>query len=263
MPDLSGDAFLSEDVCRFYVHRPPYATQALECLVQRAPATNRLLDLGCGEGKLARPLATHFDQVVAVDPSPNMIRLGKSLENGRAKNIEWLQAKAEHVQLGGKFDVVTFASSIHWMDPTPLFMKLRPHLSADGMLAIVSGDEAFAPPWGSDWCEFLKKWVPVASGLPVGSQAWSAIRERYKDYVELGDHVAFVSEPIRQSVESFVLCQHARNTFALDKLRDRTTEFRDELAELLRPYADGSGVLTFSVKTQVQFAKPRLRPRRS
>ena len=68
MADLTGEGFLEEDVCRFYVNRPRYAAQALDWLVQRAPATDRLLDLGCGEGKLARPLAKHFGQF-AVDPS--------------------------------------------------------------------------------------------------------------------------------------------------------------------------------------------------
>ena len=255
MPDLSGEAFLSEDVCRFYLHRPPYAAQALECLVKHAPSKNRLLDLGCGEGKISRPMTKHFKQVVAVDPSVHMIDLGKSLENGRARNIDWLEAKAENAKFDGFFDLVTFGSSIHWMEPKKLFTKLSRHLSAHSLLAFVSGDDAFEPAWARDWRAFLEKWVPIASELPFGSDEWSTIRNRHLDFLDLGDRLDFISDPFYQTVEDFVFCQHSRNTFAQEKLGDRISEFRHELAELLEPYANDCGILAFHVKTQVQFAK--------
>ena len=47
-----------------------------------------------------------------------MIQLGKALESGRAKNIKWLQSKAEVAKLDGEFDLVTFASSISLDGPS-------------------------------------------------------------------------------------------------------------------------------------------------
>src|SRR5437870_1949472 len=58
--------------------------------------TGRLLDLGCGPGSVAIKLAHLFDQIVAVDPEPDMLAEGKA-EAGRAgvSNIEWVRASSE------------------------------------------------------------------------------------------------------------------------------------------------------------------------
>lgn len=203
-------------------------------------------------------MARVFDQVVAIDPSAAMIALGKSLENGDATNLGWVQAKAEEAKLEGLFDMVTFASSIHWMTPESLFANLRPHLSPDYCLAIVSGDEAFEPVWGAAWQQFLEKWVPIASGLPMGSSEWQDTRDRHLDALQVLDTFEFLSGELQQSVESYILCQHSRNTFTLAKLGARVTTFRQELMDVLAPFANAQGQLSYQVKTRVTLA--RLQP---
>lgn len=258
MSDLSGDTFKAADVAEFYRHRPPYAAGMYQCLIENASAAESLLDLGCGTGKIARPMAKVFKRVVAVDPSASMIEMGRSLENGRATNIEWIEAKAEAAPLSGLFDVVTFASSIHWMAPEPLFQMLRQHVTANHLIAIISGDEPFEPPWQADWQQFLEKWVPEVSGRPLGSDEWQAARDRHLPFVDVIRSLSFLSDPFQQSVESFILCQHSRNTFALQNLKARTGDFRGELRALLMPYADANGLLTYQVKSHLTLA--RLKP---
>lgn len=255
MSDLSGTSFKAAEVSELYVHRPPYASDIYGCLAEHAPSTRRLLDLGCGEGRIARPLSTVFDQVVAVDPSANMIGLGKSLENGQAAKIDWIEAKAEDAIMDGKFDLVTFASSIHWMDPKLLVAKLRHHVSTDHLLAIVEGDGAFEPPWHADWQAFLSKWVPLVTGRPLGSEEWQTSRDRHQAHMDFVQSHEFVSAPFAQTVESFILCQHSRNTFTLSKLGIRVADFRRELAELLEAHANEDGYLSFRIKTRLTFAK--------
>ncbi|QPH52993.1 class I SAM-dependent methyltransferase [Pontivivens ytuae] len=257
MPDPAGASFKAADVVDLYTHRPPYAPKIYEYVVEHALSTGRLLDLGCGEGKVARPMARVFGHVTAVDPSANMIALGQSLENGAAENLEWIEATAEDAPLVGAFDAVTFASSIHWMDPARLFPKLADHLNASHVLAIIGGDEAFAPPWHDEWRRFLARWVPEITGLPLDSEEWRASRRKHLDYVDVVDSTEFVSDPFRQTVESFILCQHSRDTFALHKMGDRRVEFDRELEALLRPHADGDGELTFRVKTKLTLATLR------
>src|SRR5690349_13603617 len=81
-----------------------YATSAvhaggpdLEALVKAAAAagTEEVLDLGCGAGHTAIALAPLVRHVVAVDLTPEMLDVARTLaETRRAKNIEFRQADA-------------------------------------------------------------------------------------------------------------------------------------------------------------------------
>ena len=79
--DVSGEAekaaavFGQPGVADAYQHRPPYPDEVfdlLERLIADLPRT--VLDIGAGEGALARPLASRVDHVDAVDASAAMSR---------------------------------------------------------------------------------------------------------------------------------------------------------------------------------------------
>ena len=251
----TGAAFADSEVAALYVHRPPYAAAAFARLLEAATSRRRLLDLGCGEGKVARRLAPHFQEVVAVDPSHAMIALGRSLPGGAAENLHWLCATAEEADLTGTFDVVTFASSIHWMDPEPLFKVLKPHLGPEHIMGILSGDTPHSPPWAAEWARFLTHWVPEATGQDLGSEAWTAPRTRYLEYVELLSKETFFSDPVHQSIPSFIACQHSRASFAPARLGARMDAFDADLAALLAPHAGPDGHLQYRVETELTFAR--------
>ena len=256
--DLSGKAFLAAEVAALYVHRPPYPPDLFKCIADQAPATRRLLDLGAGEGKVARALTGEFDEVVAVDPSSPMIALGKTLANGTAPNITWTCAKAEDAVLEGQFDVVTFASSIHWMDPEALFSKLRRHLCPEHMIAIITGDEAYAPTWQAEWLDLLETWVPRITGRPLGSKEWTSQRRRHLAHLDDVETHSFVSPPFSQSIEAFILCQHARNTFTRSKLGTHAEAFERDVRAVLQPHANASGLVTYRVKSELTLARLRV-----
>lgn len=254
MPKPAGASFKAADVVNRYIHRPPYPSQIYGHIVDLAPSTGRLLDLGCGEGKIARQMAHAFGQVVAVDPSANMIALGKTLGNGDAKNLTWVQATAEDAPLVGHFDVVTFASSIHWMDPVQLFPKLRKHLNNDHLLAFITGDAPADPAWQADWRRFLAKWVPEMTGQKLDSEVWRRSQTKHLEHIDIVQTREFISEPFTQTIEDFILCQHSRDTFTLPKLGSRRSEFQRDVDAILRPHANADGRLTFQVGTQVILA---------
>ena len=79
-PDRSGAAqFQDEDVVGSYVYRPDYPAILYARLLGLMPGRRTVLDLGCGPGKIARALARHVKEVLAVDPSPAMLALGEAL----------------------------------------------------------------------------------------------------------------------------------------------------------------------------------------
>jgi SAM-dependent methyltransferase len=65
------------------------------------------LDFGCGVGRLTQALAPHFDRVVGVDISPNMVQLATGL-NRFPDNVSYVWNQAPHLQRFGDaaFDFV-------------------------------------------------------------------------------------------------------------------------------------------------------------
>ena len=81
-PEVAA-TFEDRDVAASYRHRPSYPPDVFDTLVgliADEPCT--VLDLGCGTGFVARPLAALVDRVDAVDPSAAMIEDGKRLPGG-------------------------------------------------------------------------------------------------------------------------------------------------------------------------------------
>src|SRR5579871_5060233 len=75
--------FAAEDVAASYHGRPPYAPALYEALLALVPGRARVLDLGAGPGKIARVLADHFAEVVALDRSAAMLAVGRAEAAGR------------------------------------------------------------------------------------------------------------------------------------------------------------------------------------
>ena len=69
-----ADQFGDAAVVAAYHHRPAYPTQVFPALRDLVVGTPRfVLDLGCGTGDVARPLAAVVDAVDAIDCSPRML----------------------------------------------------------------------------------------------------------------------------------------------------------------------------------------------
>lgn len=136
-PDVAA-TFTSRAVAASYRHRPPYPPQAFDILAGLiADAPRTVLDLGCGTGFVARPLAPLVDRVDAIDISTAMIEVGKRLPGGDHARLTWIAGRAEDVALRPPYALITAGDSLHWMDWDRVLPRLADALSPNGALAIL------------------------------------------------------------------------------------------------------------------------------
>jgi ubiquinone/menaquinone biosynthesis C-methylase UbiE len=136
-PEVAA-AWQNRDAAASYQHRPRYPSETFEILAGLiADRPRAVLDLGCGTGNVARPLAPIVDRIDAVDISAAMIEEGKRLPGGDHPAINWIVGRAEEVELRPPYALATAGDSLHWMDWTVLLPRLAGALSSNGMFAIL------------------------------------------------------------------------------------------------------------------------------
>jgi SAM-dependent methyltransferase len=139
-PDVAA-TWGDRDVAASYRHRPSYPPQTFDILAGLiADEARVVLDLGCGTGYVARPLAPLVDRVDAVDISAVMIEEGKRLPGGDHPHLRWIVGRAEDVELRPPYALVTVGDSLHWMDWDVVLPRLADVLLPTGSLAILSVD---------------------------------------------------------------------------------------------------------------------------
>jgi trans-aconitate methyltransferase len=100
--------------------RLPYAPGLAEALAAALglDGHGRLLDVGCGPGTVTLPLAHLFQEAVGLDADSDMLVEASRLAVERGvSNVRWVNRRAEELPAGlGKFRVIAFAASFHWME---------------------------------------------------------------------------------------------------------------------------------------------------
>ena len=99
---------------------------------------SRVLEVGCGTGKLTEVLAAHHLNVDAVDPGPRMIELAKRRVGGN-DDVRFHIGRFEDVALPeAAFDALFSATAFHWVDPHISWTKAASHLRPGGLLALLA-----------------------------------------------------------------------------------------------------------------------------
>lgn len=175
-PQFAPDAFAG--TARAYVrYRPPYPAAMLDDLRARAGVTGSglLLDLGCGPGRVALPLAPHFRDVLAVDPEPEMIAAGReeAARLGLAR-VRWQVGKAEEVDAApGSVELVTFGESFHRVDQPRVLSLARGWLAPGRCLATMGANSIFQSeaPWHAVVCDTMRAWTGGWAGPKTREEA--------------------------------------------------------------------------------------------
>ena len=128
----TGPGVITPDGCAvdFYAQLPDFGEPTIVHDAVRPGAS--ILELGCGTGRLTRPLAALGHPVVAVDESPEML--------AHVREAETVCARIEGLCLSRRFDVVLLASHlINVADEAirrDLLTACRDHVADDGCVIV-------------------------------------------------------------------------------------------------------------------------------
>jgi SAM-dependent methyltransferase len=141
--------------------RPPYAPQLITRVAElcRLRADDRVLDLGCGPGQLARAFAPIVAEVVGIDPEPEMLRIARA-ESADFSNISFRQGSSYDLAPElGRFRLVCMGRSFHWMDRHDTLRRLDPLIVEDGAVALFHDRQPEVPDnaWRAAYREVLER----------------------------------------------------------------------------------------------------------
>ena len=244
--------FADPSVVAAYNLRPPYPDETfriLESLVDGDAGV--VLDIGCGTGELARPLARTMKHVDALDPSPGLIEKGPTLPGGRAANIQWLLGSAEEAALDGPYSLIVAGASLHWTKWDVVLPRCRRLLASPGVMALVE-DREIPNPWDNDLHALVRQFSTNREYQPFDLVAELEARSLFRRLGEQETSPVVFDQTLDEYVESF----HARNGFSRDRMSPGNAhEFDRGVKQIVEPFCQG-GIVRRQIYAAVVWGKP-------
>jgi SAM-dependent methyltransferase len=129
---------------------PEYEEQILPLVEQHLAGARRVLDVGCGEGQVARRAAALGADVVGVDPTRNQIAVARE----RGGGPRYGESTAEQLPFrDGAFDAVVMCLVIEHIDPMePAIEEMARVLTLGGRCLLLLNHPLLQTP-GSGWID--------------------------------------------------------------------------------------------------------------
>jgi ubiquinone/menaquinone biosynthesis C-methylase UbiE len=174
--------------------RPGYPAEIVDaaCSIAGLGAGSRVLEIGCGTGKLTESLAARELRVEAVDPGARMIAAARR-RVGPDADVDFHPGRFEEVELQpGAFAAAFSATAFHWVDASIGWPKVARLLQPGGVFALLTHigfsplDEELHAVWTDVRPESLG-WVPrdrqtffdgIDARLGNVSDVWAWINQR-------------------------------------------------------------------------------------
>jgi SAM-dependent methyltransferase len=182
--------FRGEVADLYHRYRRGYPPQVVAELVAAFGLTENdlVVDLGCGTGQLAIPLARHVRTVVGLDPEGDMLARARAAAAGESvQNVCWVLGSDADVPslrtlLGqGSVGAVCIGQALHWMDHETLFPALRSLVRAGGGVAVVTNGLPLwlqDSPWSRALRSLLQEWLGAPLAHSCGTDEESQHRYR-------------------------------------------------------------------------------------
>jgi SAM-dependent methyltransferase len=248
-----GGTFGHAGVAAAYEHRAPYPPEVFDVLVRLiTDDPPYVLDLGAGEGAIARPLASRVDRVDALDISAAMVESGRRRPGGDRPNLQWVIGAAETATLGGPYSLVTAGASLHWMEWATTMRRLTGVMTPRAPLAIVEHGPR-NPPWRDELGAVIRRHSRSPDYDPDFDLV-DALREQ--GVFEPAGEVDTAPVPFRQSVADYVEHFHSRASLAREHMSDgEVATFDRAVEEVVQPYAV-DGTLELSIVATIRWGRP-------
>ena len=242
--------FRGEVADLYHRYRRGYPPRVIDGLVAAFGLTGDdvVVDLGCGTGQLAIPLARHVRSVVGLDPEGDMLARACAAADGEAvQNICWMLGSDADVPslrrlLGeGSVGAVCIGQALHWMDHERLFPALRPLVRAGGGVAVVTNGLPLwlqDSPWSDALRAFLQDWLgsPLVRSCGTDEASQSAYRSSLTEagFVVTDSRVEYSDELSLEQVIGGVY-----SALPVDRLPspEGRAEFADRVAAALEGHA--------------------------
>jgi SAM-dependent methyltransferase len=264
---LSGEYgawFKDPLIAAAYPARPPYPEAAFELLAGLVVDQPRVvLDVGCGTGDVARPLAPLVERVDAVDFSAAMIGRGQQLPGGQAANLRWILGALEEVSLQPPYALVTAGESLHWMDWPVVLPRFADLLTPNGVLAIIGRNFERVAPMHARILPIVERYSPVRDYVQYDMV--EGLEQRGL-FTTLGRQR---TEPVPwlPTVDDYLECRHSQRGLSRTHMGPEAVSAFDAavrvaLEELCQQGAviQHDGRLQLTVEATITWGKP-LRPR--
>jgi SAM-dependent methyltransferase len=128
---------------------PPEALLNLLGRLARAERPRLVVDVGSGTGLSTRAWAAIADEVVGVEPNPEMRAAAEA--DTPFSNVRYAAGYSDATGLSeSSADIVTYSQSLHWMDPQPTFAEAVRILRPGGVFAAYDYELPPAVDWEID-----------------------------------------------------------------------------------------------------------------
>lgn len=226
-----ADQFRDASVAAAYSTRPPYPDELFEVIETLFPAGPRIvLDVGCGTGDIAIPMAASTDRVDAIDHSEAMLEVARKRPGAGHSAIRWIRASAEEFDFRGPYSLAIAGESFHWLDWRVVPTKIAAALLPRAFLALVVGRTLIDVPWAEDLSRLIPKYSTNQDFRP-----YDLVEEltRRGLFAEVGRHTT-TPIPFSQSLDDYVESFHTRNGFSRERMdRSRAAEFDTAVRSLV------------------------------
>lgn len=204
------------------------------------PADGTVVDLGCGPGFIANAFAPHAGQVIAVDPSPEMVAAAQA---NAAPGVRVLEGSSFDLSiLPQGIDLVTMGRSFHWMDREATLATLETLIHPGGAIALL-GDQVVDGPSAAWWRAANAVSKSFAIGDDYDAHRSSAAWEPHEAVLRRSAFAALKSlathRDERWDRERFVALTLSRSGTTIEKLGARRDAFEAALTEALAPFGPG------------------------
>ncbi|MFO1148876.1 MAG: methyltransferase domain-containing protein [Alsobacter sp.] len=231
------------------------AWAAREAGVDRAA---RVLDLGCGPGSLAVPLARLAGEVVGLDPEPAMLAMAAERAGREKVAVRLVEGSSNDLSVvPGPFRLVTMGRSFHWMDRAATLAALDGMVDPGGAVALFGDTSPRTAGWWDTAGAIAQRLAPDGMTARVwrGDPAWAP-----HEAILLASPFCALERYGRLRVERIGIDHVVGRLLSLSstsphRLGERRGAFEAEVREALAPMAGADGLFEQIVETTVLLAR--------